>query len=131
MYFFRLFPETWRTILTVVRIRGGKACARSSNSGILHAFTVPKKTAGVCFVADGWKLNNLMFRPPEMLLPKIPQVIDRVFDSSWAALADGKSWFYQFDLHEEIQAFFGVNLRNMRGEFIQTRRITLCMGCST
>ena len=97
---------------------------------VLHAFTVPKKSAGVRFVADGRKLNKLMYRPPEMLLPKIPQVIDRVLESSWAVLADGKSWFYQFGLHEEIQAFFGINLGHQRGDFIQTRLIAMCMGWS-
>ena len=32
-------------------------------------------------------------------------MIDRIVNASWAVLADGKSWFYQFGLHKDIQPF--------------------------
>ncbi|KAJ9462841.1 hypothetical protein DIPPA_20568 [Diplonema papillatum] len=81
---------------------------------VLPAFTVPKKSGGERFVCDGRKLNAVMPRPPPMLLPSMPDVIDRVLSSAVVFLADAKSYFYQFELEEGVRgrcAWAGAGLR--------------------
>ncbi|KAJ9473756.1 Gag-Pro-Pol polyprotein [Diplonema papillatum] len=97
---------------------------------VLPAFTVPKKSGGERFVCDGRKLNAVMPRPPPMLLPSMPDVIDRVLSSAVVYLADAKSYFYQFELDEGVRGYFGMNLAGPRGSFVRARLRAMCMGWS-
>eukprot|EP01061_Rhynchopus_euleeides_P001168 TRINITY_DN1082_c0_g2_i1.p1 TRINITY_DN1082_c0_g2~~TRINITY_DN1082_c0_g2_i1.p1 ORF type:complete len:471 (-),score=53.75 TRINITY_DN1082_c0_g2_i1:216-1628(-) len=97
---------------------------------VMHAFTVSKKSGGLRFVLDGRPLNALMTHPFDMRLPPITDAIEQITSHSWAALADGKSWFYQFPVHPEIREYFGVNVGDRRGDYVRTRLKALCMGWS-
>ena len=95
---------------------------------VLHGFTVEKSSGGLRFVLDGRRLNGCMVHPPDMLLPRITEVVEQVVRADWAVLTDGLSWFYQFPVHPYIRDFFGVNLGKARGDFTCTRMKALCMG---
>ena len=95
---------------------------------VLHGFTVEKKSGGRRFVLDGRKLNDCMRHPPDMWLPRMPQVIHQILQANWVVNTDGKSWFYQFPVHPDIRDFFGVKVAPQRGEFVTTRLKALCMG---
>ena len=95
---------------------------------VLHGFTVEKKSGGRRFVLDGRKLNDCMRHPPDMWLPRMPQVIHQILQANWVVNTDGKSWFYQFPVHPDIRDFFGVKVAPQRGKFVTTRLKALCMG---
>ena len=99
-------------------------------SVVMPTFKVDKRSGGKRFVADGRKLNSLMSKPPQMKLPFITDVIQRILSSKWVCMGDGRSWFYQFELHPEIRKYFGVNVAGGRGKFIRTLFKVLCMGWS-
>ena len=97
---------------------------------VLHGFTVEKRSGGLRFVVDARKLNEIMVRPPEMRLPKVQDLIRHILDNDWVVLADGRSWFYQFEVVAGVRKFFGINAGGARGPFERTRLRCMCMGWS-
>jgi hypothetical protein len=65
-------------------------------------FTVPKKDQRLRLIVDGRKVNSLMQKPPRMPIPTIHEMIDYVMDHEWALTVDGRSFFYQFPISEEV-----------------------------
>eukprot|EP01060_Flectonema_neradi_P027883 TRINITY_DN3752_c0_g1_i1.p1 TRINITY_DN3752_c0_g1~~TRINITY_DN3752_c0_g1_i1.p1 ORF type:complete len:848 (+),score=32.91 TRINITY_DN3752_c0_g1_i1:2262-4805(+) len=97
---------------------------------VLPLFTVPKSNGLLRPVVDGRKLNVLQEKPPSMKLPTIQEVITFITKNRWFMQYDGRSWFYQFEIHPEIRGFFGLHLAGPRGDFQRYCLNVLPMGWS-
>ena len=96
----------------------------------MPAYTVPKKSGGQRFIADARVLNANMRRPPDMRLDNIAEVVTRIGGANWAVLSDARSWFYQFEIHDDIKPYFGIRAGAVRGNFVKTVLQVMCMGWS-
>ena len=103
---------------------------RENPKCVMPAYTVTKKSGGLRFICDARLLNECMQRPPEMRLSHITDLVRRVKEASWVYLADARSWFYQFELAEDIRPYFAVFVGGQRGDFIKTHLAVMCMGWS-
>eukprot|EP01061_Rhynchopus_euleeides_P009753 TRINITY_DN1900_c0_g1_i6.p1 TRINITY_DN1900_c0_g1~~TRINITY_DN1900_c0_g1_i6.p1 ORF type:complete len:332 (+),score=43.78 TRINITY_DN1900_c0_g1_i6:455-1450(+) len=97
---------------------------------VIPAYTVAKKSGGLRFICDARLINACMVRPPEMRLRHITDLVRRVKEKSWVYLADARSWFYQFELAEDIRPYFAVFVGGARAEFVKTQLAVMCMGWS-
>ena len=97
---------------------------------VTNFFTVDKKDLSLRLVVDGRKVNMLMERPPNMELPTLESIVDYVMSNRFATQCDGKSWFYQVPISEEVGTMFCANLAGTRGEFVSVALTRLPMGWS-
>lgn len=77
---------------------------------VMPVFTVPKNTRFLRLILDCQKINRLVDDPPKMHLPLIHDVINNILENNWMTQCDGTSYFYQFELPEEIRPFFSAKL---------------------
>ncbi|MCG3775456.1 MAG: hypothetical protein JW395_2296 [Nitrospira sp.] len=96
----------------------------------MPVFTTPKKNLDLRLIQDGRPINIHFAKPPEMFLPRIHDVIDRILGAEYVADADGVSYFYQIPLSPEVRDYFGCRLAGGRGLFKQMRFCSLPMGFS-
>ena len=101
-----------------------------------RVFTVPKSDGATSrFIWDGRAFNEIfhtaMGKPPDMPLPRIPEVIDQILDG-WKVIStnDVKSMFFQFPVHNTLRKFFGfgVTHKTRRSEVELFRLCALPMG---
>ena len=83
----------------------------------MTVFTTPKKDKRLRTVLDCRPLNEIFARPPPMDLDRLPDLIDEILTHKYVALADAKSYFYQFRLHREVQSYFVSKMSGGRGVF--------------
>ena len=96
----------------------------------MPVFTTPKKDLDLRLIQDGRWNNGFFAKPPEMFLPKIHEVIDKILSAAYVADADGVSYFYQIPLDESVRDYFGCRLAGGRGLYRQMRFCSLPMGFS-
>ena len=82
---------------------------------VMSLFCVPKKDDTLRLILDCRTLNERCYRPPEMMLPSIHDIIDYLMKNDFACSCDGKSWFYQFHLAPEVSRYFGAHICGHRG----------------
>jgi hypothetical protein len=99
-------------------------------SAITNLFTVPKKDGSLRLVCDGRKVNAIMKPPPNMALPDIHEIIDHLLENRFFCTVDGKSFFYQFPVSDEVGSYFSANLAGTRGNFTQVSLTRMPMGWS-
>jgi hypothetical protein len=97
---------------------------------VTNYFTVDKKDGSLRLVVDGRKVNAIMRRPPKMPLPEIHTVVDYIMSHKLAMTVDGKSYFYQVPISEEVGRMFCANLADARGPFATVAMQRLPMGWS-
>lgn len=96
----------------------------------LPAFKVPKSNGTSSrFVVDGRDFNDLISDIRfDMNLPDIQQVVDDFATHKYCFMADGASFFYQFEIHRELGELLGVKLASRRGDFKSFIHRALSMG---
>ena len=97
---------------------------------VTNFFTVDKKDLTLRLVVDGRKVNVLMKPPPNMELPEIHAVIDYLMENEYACTCDGKSYFYQVPISDEVGTMFCTNLAGTRGNFVPVAMTKMPMGWS-
>ena len=103
---------------------------RSEIKCVTNYFTVDKKDLTLRLVVDGRKVNLLMEKPPGMELPEMQEVINYLMSNRYALSVDGKSYFYQVPISDEVGSMFCANLAGTRGKFISVAMTRLPMGWS-
>eukprot|EP00760_Papus_ankaliazontas_P003778 PhM_4_TR11647/c4_g3_i2/m.68124 len=111
-------------------LRWGVIEADTRSRAVLALFTVLKKNSKLRLVVDGRKINRIMSHTPKMELPTIPEVQTYLRDNEWFVTVDGRSYFYQCPLGEEVREFFTANLAGTRGRFERVQLCRLPMGWS-
>jgi hypothetical protein len=81
---------------------------------LMYMFDVPKGLCDVRMVYDGSKsgLNNSLFAP-WFALPMVDAMVRSLMPGYWCADNDYGKQFLNFNLHEEIQAYCGVDLSQL------------------
>lgn len=97
---------------------------------ITNYFTVEKKNGLGRLVVDGRKVNRLMRFTPRMELPSIVDVAHYLMRNKYYATVDGKAFFYQFPLGDEVGRYFCANLADTKGDFVTVRLRRMPMGWS-
>jgi hypothetical protein len=111
-------------------IKYGVAFLTNKASIIMKLFTVEKKNGLLRLIQDCRPLNRLCRKPPKMPLASIHAFIAAILDAEWVGTCDGKSFFYQFALGEEIRPLFGAKIRGARGRHTCVTMASLPMGFS-
>ena len=94
-------------------------------------FKVPKAhKIGSRLIGDCRALNDLLPKPGEMNLPRIDYVLRALLPKRWLYQRDGKSYFYQFPIHESLQKILVSKVGNERGDFLCVNWTVLPMGFS-
>jgi len=90
-------------------------------------FMVAKKNGLGRLVIDARPVNRRMPPPGPMGLPRLHDTIRHILSFSWAAKSDGRSYFYQFPLHEKIRPYFKARLAEWRGTIhtVQLKRMPM------
>ena len=95
----------------------------------MACFLVEKKKGNVGrFICNCRPLNERQARPGPMELPMINFVISEVLKWNYASQCDGKAYFCQFELCEEIRKSFTCRLADFRGEIVNILLKRLPMG---
>eukprot|EP00760_Papus_ankaliazontas_P000246 PhM_4_TR10041/c2_g2_i1/m.99261 len=97
---------------------------------ITNIFTVLKKNEALRLIVDARRLNNIMAKPPHMDLPTVPEVIDILLRASHFCTVDGRSYFYQFGIAEEVGQFFCAHVSGTKGRFVPLQMTRMPMGWS-
>lgn len=97
---------------------------------IMKLFTVLKKNGNLRLIQDCRPLNELCHKPPRMPLDSIHTFIRRILAAEYVGTSDGKSFFYQFSLGDDIRKFFGCKVRKGRGHHTTVAMTSLPMGFS-
>ena len=97
---------------------------------VTNFFTVDKKDLSLRLVIDGRKVNLLMEKPPRMEIPDMQEVINYLMSNRYALSVDGRSYFYQVPISDEVGAMFCANLSGTRGAFVSVAMKRLPMGWS-
>jgi len=95
---------------------------------ITNYFTVVKKNGTLRLVVDARKINALMKRVPKMDLPTIQEVLLLLMTNKYFIVVDGRSYFYQFRISDEVGEFFCANLAAERGPFTTVALTRMPMG---
>ena len=94
-------------------------------------FKVPKSGAmNSRLIGDCRALNKLLPRPGDMRLPLIERVLFAMLEPRFLFQRDGKSFFYQFELHESFANVLCSKVGDQRGLFKTFRWNVLPMGFS-
>lgn len=67
-------------------------------------------------------------RPPQMNLPRIPEIIDKLLQYQFLGTVDAKSYFYQFEIISKLKRIFGFRVGAKRGRFWKRSFSRLPMG---
>ena len=76
----------------------------------LHVFTTEKKDQTLRLIQNARPLSELCVAPPKMALPALDHFVDELLGSNFAATCDGRGYFFQFPLPEDLRQFFGMRI---------------------
>ena len=80
---------------------------------ILTCFSIPKACGTASrFILNGRKLNDCLLSPPSFSLPSIEKLKPWIFAHEWGQVTDLRHCFYQYQLGEGVESFFGFRKRN-------------------
>lgn len=94
----------------------------------LKSFQVPKKTDFDRFVADGTPLNRAQRPPPHPNIPRLLDIFTSFSRRKYFFSIDAVSFFYQFELSQDIRNYFVFMMNRKRGKSVIVRLKKLCMG---